>query len=62
MIRPADEVLNLETANGGTTCSDVVSLQIGLPTEQEIEAYILESCPDVLSFGTRCQKYGYMFI
>jgi len=59
-IHPADEPVELETANGLVNVDEQVTLQINGITEQ-IEAYLMEESPDVLSIGSRCELHGYGF-
>ena len=53
--------VNMETANGMTHADQVVPLVIG-ELEEIIEPYLLESTPDVLSVGARCEMKGYRFV
>ena len=50
----------LNTANGEANCDWVVWQQIG-ELGEEVDPYILDSTPDVLSIGRRCVESGYEF-
>jgi hypothetical protein len=55
--------VSLQTANGIKRAQEVIPMQIAaLPSEQTVTPYVLESTPDVLSLGYRCQKMGYGLI
>ena len=52
--------VTLESANGIIECSQAAQLQIEALGEN-IEPYMLEDSPDVLTVGRRCQKHGWGF-
>ena len=56
----ADMPIELETANGEVTADEVVHMQL-MELGEHIEPYLLESTPEVLSVGYRCQALGYSF-
>jgi len=60
LIHPAGDPAELETANGLVSVDEQVPLQINGLMEQ-IEAYLMEESPDVLSVGSRCELHGYGF-
>ena len=60
-IKRASKPVQFATANGTTDATEVLELFID-EFNQEIEPYILESTPDVISVGMRCMKYGFSFI
>ena len=52
--------VNFNTANGGTRGDQV--LRASMPSlKEEIQPYVLENTPAVLSVGLRCKQYGYAF-
>ncbi|MCP3883502.1 MAG: hypothetical protein GY701_34620, partial [Sulfitobacter sp.] len=55
----ADAIL-LQTANGPAQCTQTVPQQIG-PLGVQADPYVLESTPDVLTIGYRCEALGYGF-
>ncbi len=51
----------MDTANGEVQATQIAPMQIEALCEN-IEPLVLESTPDVLSVGRRCQKDGYRFV
>ena len=60
-VKRASKPIQFATANGSTDATEVLELFIN-EFNQEIEPYILENSPDVISVGMRCMKYGFSFI
>jgi hypothetical protein len=56
----AKQAVTMETANGTISCDRVLQMQI-IPFNENIEPYILEDSPDVLSIGRRCVDEGFSF-
>ena len=56
-IKTAENSILFNTANGNTDATDDILLRV----DEDIEPYVLESTPAVLSVGRRCQEYGYQF-
>ena len=56
----AEEPIVFETPNGDVAADKMVCAQIKVLGEN-VEAYLLDDSPDVLSIGRRCQEYGYGF-
>jgi hypothetical protein len=51
---------NFDTANGSLPADQTTSMQVeGLP--EELNPYVLENTPDVISIGKRCVQLGYGF-
>ena len=59
-IKTAENSILFNTANGNTDATDDVLLRVD-ELDEDIEPYVLESTPAVLSVGRRCQEYGYQF-
>ena len=60
-IKRASKPVQFATANGTTDAKEVLELFID-EFNHEIEPFILENTPDVISVGMRCMKYGLSFI
>ena len=60
-VHPAVEPLFLKTANGSTDANEVIDVTVE-GFGEEVQPYILESTPPVLSVGVRCAEMGYTFI
>ena len=60
VCRPAKESLTFNTANGKTIALEQASYQ-SAELNEEIDAYVLDSTPAVLSVGKRCMSMGYSF-
>ena len=60
ICRPADPCLTFNTANGKTVALEQACYQSS-ELNEEIDAYVLDSTPAVLSVGKRCMKLGYAF-
>ena len=60
-VHPAVEPLYLKTANGRTRADKVIDIYVDEIAE-EVQPYILDSTPAVLSVGVRCAEMGYKFI
>ncbi len=58
--RPAKESLTFNTANGKTVALEQASYQ-STELNEEIDAYVLDSTPAVMSVGKRCMNMGYSF-
>ena len=55
------EVIMFDTAGGEVPACDVIPLF--LPhMQQQIRPYVLDSTPNVLSVGARCQQMGWWFV
>ena len=54
----SDMPIELETANCEVTADEVVHMQM-MELGEHVEPYLLESTPEVLSIGFRCQALGY---
>ena len=61
LIREAKIPLNFFTANGEVPANEAIDLFVR-ELGEEIEPYVLEETPAVLSVGMRCMKMGYTFI
>ena len=59
-IRDSTTPVQLSTANGHLQVTQVVDMQINA-FKENIEPYILDETPDVLSIGQRCVEMGYEF-
>ena len=59
-IKTAENSILFNTANGNTDATDDILLRVD-ELDEDIEPYVLESTPAVLSVGRRCQEYGYQF-
>ncbi len=59
-IRQAKVAATLETANGKMECFTTMPMQI-VALRDNIDPYVLESSPDVLSIGRRCVEEGFEF-
>ncbi len=60
VCRPTKESLTFNTANGKTVAQEQASYQ-STELNEEIDAYVLESTPAVISVGKRCMDMGYRF-
>ena len=60
-VTRAVKTITFVTANGRTTATDVARLFVE-EFGEEIQPYILDSTPAVVSVGLRCMKLGYSFI
>ena len=60
VCRPAKESLTSNTANGKTFALEQASYQ-SAEFNEEIDAYVLDSTPAVISVGKRCMSMGYSF-
>ena len=60
VCRPAKESLTFNTANGKTVALEQASYK-SAELNEEIDAYVLDSTPAVISVGKRCMKMGYSF-
>ena len=60
-VKTACRGITLHTANGFTKAKSTLSLSSDLLSDP-IEAYLLESTPNVISMGYRCMELGYSFI
>ena len=58
-IEEADVVQAYDTANGSLQADQTVDMQI--ESIGVASSYVLNSTPDVLSIGKRCEKRGYAF-
>ena len=58
--RPAKESLTFNTANGKMIALEQASYQ-STELNEEIDAYVLDSTPAVISVGKRCMNMGYSF-
>ena len=56
----ADEPATLATANGVVEADTTIAMQVK-QLEDNIDPYLLDSTPDVLSVGRRCVREGYGF-
>ena len=59
-IRHAADPVIMQTANGVISENRVVNMPIS-PLSCEVEAVVLDKCPNVLSLGHRCMIDGYSF-
>ena len=59
-LESADVPTTLETANGMIEVDETVPVQI-LALRENIDPYVMEESPDVLSIGRRCEVEGYEF-
>ena len=60
-IKEANKPLTFNTANVKANALEVAELFCNELTE-EIEPYVLDSTPAVLTVGRRCMKQGYSFV
>ena len=60
VCRPAKESLTFNTANGKTIALEQAAYK-SAELNEEIDAYVLDSTPAVISVGKRCMHMGYSF-
>ena len=60
VCRPAGETLTFNTANGKTEALEQACYK-SAELNEEIDAYVLDSTPAVISVGKRCMNMGYSF-
>ena len=61
VVKESDKPLTFNTENGKTNALEVAQLYCNELTE-EIEPYVLENTPAVLTVGKRCMQQGLSFV
>ena len=56
-----EEPVRMETANGEILGGETVGMGLEVIGEPEIQPYVLQDSPDLISVGRRCQEMGYTF-
>ena len=56
----SDVATDFFTANGGTSTTEVIKATMP-PLREQIQPYVLNETPAVLSVGLRCRQFGYSF-
>ena len=55
------EPVRMETANGEILADTTIGMGLGAIGEREVQPYVLQESPDLISIGRRCQEMGYTF-
>ena len=61
MVRKAQHTIILHTANGKVVARDAIDMFVK-ELGQNVEPYVLDTTPAVLSVGLRCMEMGFTFI
>ena len=60
-VKHTSKPVMLSTANGSTKSEKIISMDVSL-LKDNVEAYVLNATPTVLSVGKRCMDLGYHFV